>query len=362
MSLQLLRALAFDGPLRGLLRDPPGLLSNSDLVTGFHVSFDSWYLARATRRSFYPSAPWLDRDSLLKQLDEATRRPASPGGDAEWSIRCKEMGYRYGAKPVVVTIDYGAKADQKWLYELPREYENFPIRYRHSPPARAQLSAGSGISAGNKGTCGGFLEDKSTSQAFAITCAHVAGTSSHVDEIDKSGHVLGGIGKVVAAILPNASVSACNQHASPGSGVDAALIELSSGTTVTAAPALTVRAIPAIDQDDLIVFDGYKSGPVQARVGAATIWKRIAVGNQDYCFGDLFTLTHRKPIYLSQAISQGGDSGAWILEDPSSISASTGWLGMLIAGDQNQSQSLACYAEHVFSWAQTINSNLVLPP
>jgi hypothetical protein len=41
---------------------------------------------------------------------------------------------------------------------------------------------------------------------------------------------------------------------------------------------------------------------------------------------------------------------------------STRWLGMLIAGDKQQNQSLACYSEHLFDWARGSVPNLVLPP
>jgi hypothetical protein len=100
---------------------------------------------------------------------------------------------------------------------------------------------------------------------------------------------------------------------------------------------------------------------VAARVAAATIWKQIDINGQTYCFGDLFTIGQRRPAYVLSAVSQGGDSGAWIFEDAPANPASTRWYGMLVAGDAQQNQSLACYGEHVLAWARTVLPNLVLP-
>jgi hypothetical protein len=77
-----------------------------------------------------------------------------------------------------------------------------------------------------------------------------------------------------------------------------------------------VGPIANIDQDDLIVFVGGKSGQVTARITAATIWKEVAVDGQPRCFGDLFAIGHRQVTYVLQAVSKPGDLGTWIFEDP----------------------------------------------
>ena len=276
------------------------------------------------------------------------------------------MGYAERSKPVVIIIDYGEKAERRWLAEVPRQYNDFPIRYRFSPPAQAQVGSGSIASGADVGTLGGILQDSRTNAYYGLTCAHVAGSKnnkvSEVDKADKKSNVIGTIGNVVNSKMPAIAAGSCNAHAKPGAGLDAALIDMSSHQTVTAASGLTIAPIVDVDQDDPIIFFGGKSGQVPARVAAATIWKEIDVAGQTHCFGDLFAIGHRQAAYVLQAVSQGGDSGTWIFEDPPSNSASTRWLGMLIAGDKQQNQSLACYSEHLFDWAKIAVPSIVLPP
>jgi hypothetical protein len=282
-----------------------------------------------------------------------------------WPARCAEMGYGEKAKPVIIIIDYGENADEKWRTSpnLPRQYNGFPIRYRFSPPAEAQVGAGSAVSGVDVGTLGGVLQDVGTNTYYGLTCAHVAGGKGNkVSEVDKKNNVIGNIGTVVDSTIPAVAAGACNAHAQPGAGLDAALIDASGCQTVVGVSGATVQQIADTDQDDPITFIGGKSGPVHARVAAATIWKEISVAGQRHCFGDIFAIGHHQVTYVLQAVSQGGDSGTWIFDDPPPNSASARWLGMLIAGDKQQNQSLACYSEHLFTWARKLVPNIALLP
>lgn len=381
MPLDVLRRLGFDGPITGFVRDSPRLLREPYPVTGVHLQFDSAFLRRMSQAvdAGFRVAPRQQPSSLealirtlRQQRREAVEYSVENFGTGDdivlerllgWPERCAEMGYDEKAKPVVIVIDYGQKAERGWLAELPRQYAGFPIRYRFSPPAQAQLGPGSIASGADVGTLGGVLEDSVTHRLYGMTCAHVAGgNNASVDEIDNKGNVIATMGQVVDSTLPAAGAGRCNAHAQPKAGLDVALIDLGNAPSVQVATALSTAPIANVDQDDPVAFVGGRSGTVTARVAAATLWKQVDIAGQTHCFGDLFAIGHRQPAYVLQAVSQGGDSGTWIFEDPPTQSANTHWLGMLIAGDRQQNQTLACYGEHLFAWARQGLPNLVLPP
>jgi hypothetical protein len=382
MPLEILRRLAFDSDLVGFVRDPPQVLLPPHPVTGLHLQFDAEFLRRITEyvfeRGVTLGADQVDsfKDSMPTKRDLRRRsceyviNTVGPGHTAfaamfDWQRRCQEMGYKEGSKPVVIVIDYGDEATRNWLSELPRQYNGYPIKYRHAPAAESQFSAGSKISQGGPdfGTLGGILEDSVSHQLFGLTCAHVGGSvGTTISEVDNKGRSIGTIGKVIGATLPPVATGACNVHAEKKAGVDAALIELTANPSPAGSSSLTVRPISDVDQNDLVIFTGAKSGAVSASVAAATIWKKVKIDHQERCFADLFSVGHRQAAYVVSAVSQGGDSGSWIFEDVSPPAATTGWMGVLIAGEKQQNQSLACHGEHVFEWAKTVQPNLVLPP
>jgi hypothetical protein len=381
MPLDLLRQIAFDGELSDWIRNPPDLLTQPYPVTGLHLQLDSWFLGRVT--------DLISENRLHFQLDEQPPEAPEPvnrrramrrafcrfainsfGSASDrnlqmfigWNERCREMNYPKDAKPVIVVIDYGPTAQPGWLSELPREYNGYPVRYRPSPTAEAQVGPGSRIGNGGPtfGTLGGFLQDTATHDLFGVTCAHVAGPPrTSIGEAEKSGKLLNIIGSVATSTLP-AIGGPCNQHAKPKAGIDAALIRVDPSVLPTLSTSLSMCPIADIDQEDRIFFVGSKSQRVFARIAAATIWKVVEIVGQLHCFGDVFAMGHRQPGYMLQAVSEGGDSGAWVLDDTGSIS--TKWLGMVIAGDKYQNQSLGCYAEHTLSWSRSVYPNLVLPP
>ena len=352
-------------------------------MTGLHLKFDAAFLRQITEHLFDGhlqigrEAPPKTIGELMQNKRDERRRAcqyavedfgSGRNSDLEtlvnWKSRCDEMGYPKRAKPIVIIVDVGPEAKSDWMRDLPREYKSYPIRYRESPVAETQYGSGSRVGNGDPdfGTLGGILQDNVTHQLFGVTCSHVAGASgTAVGEVDNNGIILKSIGQVVANTLPPTG-GPCNKHARPAAGIDAALIELTATASAQLSSSMTVGPIADIDQDDLIVFEGSKSGSVAARVAAATIWKKIKIAGEELCFGDLFSIGNRQPIYVLQSVSQGGDSGAWIFEDAGSRSASTRWLGMLIAGDKQHNQSLACFAEHIFQWARSEKSDLVLPP
>src|SRR5262249_3104562 len=124
-----------------------------------------------------------------------------------------------------------------------------------------------------------------------------------------------------------------------------------SNTSHTYYRPMTTAGLAAIVQDDPVKFRGSISRSVNnIRVAAATIWKALNFGSP-VCFADLFAVDHRVATYVVSAVSQSGDSGSWIVEDPSNPPLVPSWYGMLIAGDRQQ--SYACYAEHLLTWAKS---------
>jgi hypothetical protein len=380
MSLDLLRQIAFTGALRSWILE---LLPSSYLlypVTGLHLQFDAGFLARieevldsrlASQLLAFPPANQPEvittargRRHLFLQF-AVDRFGTKEGAFLEqfigWKERCQEMGYNTGSKPVVIVIDVDPLGETDWHFERPLSYEGFPIRYRPSPAAHGNIGPGSRITATEPtyGTFGGHLKDAVTLRNLAVTCAHVVGTPpGHVRILDEHDKAVSGRGRVVATRLPPIG-GPCNMQVNPDAGVDAALIELDVPLQVQAHGSVTVGRIVEVYQDDPVVFNGAKSGKVLARVDAATIWKAVLIDGQRYCFADLFSIGHREPSYVLQAVSQPGDSGAWVLRD--TIAPLSTWIGMVVAGDRQQNQSLACHAESVFAWSRSVNPNLVLP-
>jgi hypothetical protein len=186
-------------------------------------------------------------------------------------------------------------------------------------------------------------------------------------------HVVGAVGTIVEALTkPRSRIgevsysdrstarAPCSQHAKPNAGTfDAALIKIDPSVSVTTVPKVTVAALTTVDQDDRIMFHGAKSGLVNTiRVSGTTIWKAIDFGSP-VCFGDLFMVDFRNATHIVTAVSQGGDSGSWFVEDPVAPPTVSAWYWMLMAGDRQQ--SFAYYGEHIFGWAKKQHTALRLP-
>jgi hypothetical protein len=347
---------------------PPPL---QEWMTGLHLRFDDFALAWAKYRAAQETnaVDWLSLPSAsphMAQQREALRRNlekivGEPGLIDGWGRRCQEMGYGEGSYPVVIWVDISPKAFDSVRREAQGSFESFPIRYRPAGPADPHIGAGDGIgragSTGGGGTLGGFLEDGITGDLYGVTCEHVAGARGTIaDGLQAPRSRIG----VVSHAQRSTAGSPCNRHAKPNAGTfDAALVKIDRSLTVTNIPSVTVAALTSVDQDDHVMFRGWKSGLVNTiKVTATTVWKTINFGSP-VCFADLFMLDFRRPTYVVSAVSQGGDSGSWIIEDPTAPPTVAAWYGMLMAGDRQQ--SFACYGEHVLDWAKAQHAPLRLP-
>jgi hypothetical protein len=362
MSLDLLRSFGFAGPIRPFVQEPPGLLQK--WATGLHLRFDDFALAWAKHRAAEESrtAHWLSlpnasprmleqKNALRRHLEKIAYGGNASGLIHDWDRRCDEMGYPEGSDPITIIVDVSPDAPDFLRREAPRSFQRFPIRYRTAAPAEPNIGAGEAVApAGSNdgGTLGGFLEDGATGEFYGLTCEHVVGApGTVVEEMINSRPRIG----VVSHSERSTAGGPCSQHAKPNAGtIDAALVKLDKGVAVTNVPKVTVAALNTVDQDDPVKFQGSSSGVVNTiRVSATTIWKAIDFGTP-VCFADLFMLDFRHATHLVTAVSKGGDSGAWIIEDPSAPPTVAAWYGMLMAGDRQQ--SFACHGEHVFAWAK----------
>lgn len=371
MSLDLLRALGFAGPISPFVLNPPHLLQK--WMTGLHLRFDDFALAWAKQQAAQEigAAGWLalpNASPLMTNQKNALRRyleKIAYGGGAkdmipDWNRRCQEMGYPEGSDPIVIVVDISLDTPASVRLEAPGSFERFPIRYRRVGLAEPHIGACDGVSptgSTDYGTLGGFLEDGNTGEFYGMTCEHVVGAVGTI--IEAFTKPRSRIGDVSYSERSTAGVP-CSQHAKPNAGTfDAALVKIDQSVSVTTVPRVTVAALTTVDQDDRIMFQGAKSGLVNTiRVSAATVWKAIDFGSP-ICFGDLFMVDFRNATIIVTAVSQGGDSGSWIVEDPVAPPTVSAWYGMLMAGDRQQ--SFACYAEHIFGWAKKRHTALRLP-
>jgi hypothetical protein len=377
MPIGLLRHLAFEGPLREFVTQMPGV--PVQFVTGIHLKVDEFALAWAKDVAVHGdvSGAYQEVKDMPGPEPSSTRRKNAVGDLVYdvivnkrrdriegWRRRCEQMRYHEGWYPVVIIVDLDPSTPRSILRELPASFTNYPIRYRLAPPAEPFVGAGSGIAPaanpGAAGTLGGFLEDRSTGEVYAVTCEHVVGAPGTV--VHEHTKHAPRIGTVTHSNRSN-SVPPCNQHARPNAGtVDVALIKVDPGVSFVTQPSMTIAPIATVNQDDPIVFRGSTRRRTRtARVAAATIWKALNYGSP-VCFGDIFMIDHRAATYVVTPISRPGDSGAWIVEDTSSQSqqsACPALYGMLIGGDRQQSYT--SYAQHVLDWATAQNPNLIVP-
>ncbi|MDR3511721.1 MAG: hypothetical protein P4L73_08810 [Caulobacteraceae bacterium] len=363
MSLDFLRHLAFEGELQDFIRrDPYGWTERS---TGVSLAFDEGFLRTVSLGLPHWQGPaaasnQFERFDFAAALTTALdhlwsddwRKDGSP-----WSRRWRpgwldEVDRR---QSVNVLVDV-ASADNPLLYEGPRDYEGFPIRYRVMGPIEAQLSEGDPVQAGGRvGTLTGLLQDTASGDDYALMSGHVAGAVGTA--VSAAGAPVGAVSDLE---IPSGA-GPCNLHAAPGAqAVDAALVRLSPTPALQLGAARSVQPIAAITAGDLVEFSGVASGRSHPGVVMnATIWKPMDLhrAGATVCCGDIFEISHRRAPYVSKALSKSRDSGAAVVRPGASTEE---WFGVLMGGQR--SSSFVCYAEHVMAWALRSNPNLVLRP
>jgi hypothetical protein len=279
----------------------------------------------------------------------------------DWAVHCTRRGLKEDAHPVSVIVILREELEGKPVEEPdgPAYVGDHPVIFEKRPTAHAHaLGCGDFVKGSRDGTLGGFLWRPRESRYIAVTCGHVVGPS--VGQPVYSRPAGSPIGTVADVHYPAAKTGKCNNRIQSGApSVDAALIDLHAGATVSPAlPGLgtvaRMSAIADLGQGDDVEFTGFTSKSVQARIKECNIWKELLVAGTPTCFGDLFVLESRTPKYVVTSLSSPGDSGAWVV---SSVSGLATWDGLLVGGDGFN--SYCCYSEHVMD---AFGGQVALPP
>lgn len=264
----------------------------------------------------------------------------------------------------------------KW----PTSFESYPIIYEVTPRASAvslwpalssifknHRHSRSWVSIGQRdprtaGTLGGYLALSNSPNALAVSCAHVMGIEgtdlySPGPYEGKQSEVLGKVRKHWIADLKTERKPCSFGHFPDACGLDLAIAELPRSTMERFLPFPfhidEVRSTDFMEQDSIVTFCGKRSGFVEARISGVSIWKEIetpqfGTGQSGVrCFGNLFELM--SPRGDTKRVAQPGDSGAWIVDDDTSMRR---WNGILI-GVQGR-RAIASFASYAMSSIQSL--------
>ncbi|MFS2180196.1 hypothetical protein ACCC98_30295 [Rhizobium pisi] len=309
-----------------------------------HSRYVALLLAAVARRTEDSKS---DRDTLLDYLSE---------GLFQWWRELESTGRLHYVSPIVVEVatreDFGREVG------FEPTASDYPYRYRIRPSRGARLhvaSAGGRIDTyppthtRSYGTLGGFIIDNVSNATFGVTAEHVC--------LRKTGHarplpiphapalvrnnvslLLGRLGLEryrneecpwhwgsPASVIPKLS---CTAQATPQTaGIDVAL------HTVSPQPGL--RAVRIAELADLspvleLSFIGATSGYQRARVTSYSVWHNYELDDNDVCIHDCVQIKLADRPYVRTDISQGGDSGAWLLAQGRD---DLYWVGLLTGGD-----------------------------
>ena len=251
--------------------------------------------------------------------------------------------------------------------------EGFRIAYEVRPVARLYASpkdqhrpllggVSVGVNSTDAGTMGGILSN-AQGKYYGLTCAHVTGSVTKVEQpaqIDRKGSV---IGDVVQAHLPapfpshaRAVPAVQQQHAAK---VDAALIEIYVGGP---SPRLEVLKMGKVT--DLVALDDIAQGEELQLTGRTSDWQKVEkslvspfyniknkITGDEYCYEK--ALIFREPSGANAA--QPGDSGAWICKE---VGTDYHWAGMVVGGDMQL--GFAIGAHELKAWWEEAGYNLLV--
>lgn len=377
MLIDYLRYVAFEGRLRSFFEGNISNYAERSATTGAHLRFDPVDMEKRIGYWNMPSSRQRNSDEYAAQedaIDELKRLMGISGGPDNLASspfdldeRPSAFSYTDTSPPPLLQIIIDIAPGQ-WgpEYSARRTYEGTQIIYRRSGAAKGHFQSGERIfdesfGASRYGSLCGFFKDPKGS-VFALTCGHVAGTSARVS-VDRSFRVWRlplwrsekRLGRVSFMTLPERlSYTARNQ-------LDAALIELSpsrirpKGRNLSAS---IIKPISTMLQEERVRFRGSGRGSdTLARIAAVTVRKSIDLLRDDVLrdVGDVLMLGHRVPMYISQRVSRGGDSGAAVRSDPDPFGAASDaheWHGMIIGSDD--AGAYATFSEHLWAWTSDV--------
>jgi hypothetical protein len=377
----------FFGYLRSLARELGPSFEESysqvlqpEWVQGLHLTIDRLWLEWAWLEIGY-HAPWSFAThgvaeprgfrilSLLDFQDRAEEwiQKHRPNW---WKDYLVQTGREGADSPVQFRIIFRSTEAIQGAPQWSRSFRGHPVIAEVHPPCVALVNPGDNVGQNSpitEGTLGGFLYESATGKYYAVTCAHVCAQGKALEHPSpaKSSKKQQTVGVASHAVLapPNLQKGCTNRsHATPDA-LDMALAPVATGILPNLnfpslpKPSLVTQVSTMTNGDQVVIF-GARSGQVDAEISSLCIYHEIDVSGQKRCFGDIVSLTHRRPWYFNTKLVDHGDSGAWIL---SQLGGVTAWDGMVFAGDG--ATAYACFAENIFNESRrVIGHSVVLPP
>lgn len=256
------------------------------------------------------------------------------------------------------TTDSDDEAQVRSLVKIASESDGL-VRIEERPPARFAFTAGDKIQAGSRrlGTLGGVLKSASGSQAYGLTCAHVAVQGDQV--YDASGKLIGlctadtnPIALKVGLVCDPVNLKAPSP--SPGNGpdlnmLDAALVDLNAPIQQ---PTLAGVA-QSLSQGQNVTLTGAATGVTHHKLGSLCLSYCFHQGISDFCFRDTIEIWPvswspfggRVGQVMSKVPAQG-DSGGWVLID----GQPPVWAGVFFGEDGYR--GFAIRASWIHAWAE----------
>jgi hypothetical protein len=375
MLVDYLRYVAFAGRLSRFFAGGLENYVDPSATTGQHLRFSLGDLDQRLRWHGHETIQSLywdphSRDLTLERLKYVMG--LSGGSDVlaqpELSIDGAPATFSYkelDRPKLEIIIDVDPK---RWSgrYLESQTYEDTPIVYRRAGPASGSALSGDKLVDGLRpqsqfGTiCGFFATDNRAS--YALTCGHVVGAESKVLAAQPRLLWRFNVGTRLAEFGETRHHASCPPQrgfASHRMALDAALVSvdpsLMRGGLRSAASRATVKPISRILQEEPVRFRGASRPAHQlARVTAVTVRKSIDLHRDGtlYDVGDVLMLGHRHPMYIVTPVSRGGDSGAAVRQDFSSVGPFeqlNEWHGMILGSDETS--AYATHAEHLWAWA-----------
>ena len=321
-----------------------------DLIEGFYDGRYSRGLAMARV---------LDRLGLTR-FPDALMQSGFALGERPPTHRYKDADFP--RLEVIIDID-----PKNWRegYSESRSYEDTPITYRRSAPARANFSTGDRIvdkfeKRGGYGTLCGLLQTED-GRTFGLTCGHVTRDRGEVLVEHPRRFWRFEFGSTFSSFGSTRRHTMCGPEMKIGrltTQLDAALIACNRRIERSQSEAVIGQAflkpISSVLQEEPVQFRGasrHRSTP--ARISALTVRKSIDLFNDGnlHSVGDVLMLGHRERMYVIQPVSRPGDSGAAVrfgLSESGPFELINQWYGMVLGGDEHS--AYASHAECIWAW------------
>lgn len=376
MLIDYLRYVAFEGRLRSFFEGNISDYAERSVTTGAHLRFDPADLEDRIGYRKLPSYPKfvLSKNSQDDAIHELKYRIGIHGGPDNLTASPLQLDQRPSAffyaetmpppqLQIIIDIDPGQWSPR---YTERPNYQGTPIIYRRSGVAKGHFQSGERVfdkafGPSRYGSLCGFFKDGRAS-LFALTCGHVAGDSAKVS-VDRGFRVWRlplwksekTLGRVRSMTIPGRLSSTIRDQ------LDASLIEIRPTrfrAQDRSLPASIIKPISTMLQEEPVRFRGSGRGSdTLARIAAVTVRKSIDLLRDDVLrdVGDVLMLGHRVPMYISQRVSRGGDSGAAVRSDPDFYGAESDahqWHGMVLGSDD--AGAYATFSEHLWAWTADV--------